>query len=68
MLDYFAGSGTTGAAALALGRRFHLIDDNPAAVAVMAERFAEVESIEWVNWDHRRADTAARLDGGRSSR
>jgi site-specific DNA-methyltransferase (adenine-specific) len=40
VLDFFAGSGTTGAAALALGRGFHLIDDNPEAVAVMAARFA----------------------------
>ena len=40
VLDYFAGSGTTGAAALALGRRFHLIDRNPEAIAVMTQRFA----------------------------
>jgi site-specific DNA-methyltransferase (adenine-specific) len=50
VLDFFAGSGTTGAAALALGRRFHLIDDNPAALAVMARRFAGVEGIEWAGW------------------
>jgi len=54
VLDFFAGSGTTGAAALALGRRFHLIDDNPEAIAVMAERFAGVEGIEWVSADGRR--------------
>lgn len=47
VLDYFAGSGTTAAAALALGRRFHLIDNNPAAIAVMARRFASVEDVEW---------------------
>jgi len=46
--DFFAGSGTTGAAALALGRRFLLVDDNPSAVAVMADRFAGVDGIEWV--------------------
>jgi len=37
-LDFFAGSGTLGAAAAALGRRFLLIDSNPAAVQVMRER------------------------------
>ena len=50
VLDYFAGSGTTGAAALALGRRFHLIDENPEAVAVMADRFAGVAGVEFVGW------------------
>ena len=40
VLDFFAGSGTTGLAALNLGRRFVLVDDNPEAVQVMAQRFA----------------------------
>ena len=47
VLDFFAGSGTTGAACLELGRRFMLIDDNPAAIEVMGQRFAGVEGIEW---------------------
>ncbi|SPF68612.1 site-specific DNA-methyltransferase (adenine-specific) [Propionibacterium ruminifibrarum] len=38
VLDFFAGSGTTGAAAAALGRRFLLIDENPEAIAVMRGR------------------------------
>ena len=38
VLDFFAGSGTTGAVAGALGRRFVLIDRNPAAVEVMRRR------------------------------
>jgi site-specific DNA-methyltransferase (adenine-specific) len=38
VLDFFAGSGTTGAAAAALGRRFVLVDANPDAVAVMRGR------------------------------
>jgi site-specific DNA-methyltransferase (adenine-specific) len=42
VLDFFAGSGTTGAAAHALGRRFILVDDNPKALAVMARRFASI--------------------------
>ena len=40
VLDFFAGSGTTGAAAQAHGRRFLLVDENPDAIAVMRERFA----------------------------
>jgi site-specific DNA-methyltransferase (adenine-specific) len=37
-LDFFAGSGTLGAAAAALGRRYVLIDSNPEAVRVMRAR------------------------------
>jgi site-specific DNA-methyltransferase (adenine-specific) len=42
VLDFFAGSGTTGVAALALGRRFILVDDNAQAVKVMTERLPGV--------------------------
>ncbi len=38
VLDFFAGSGTTGAVAAALGRRFMLVDQNPEAVQVMRAR------------------------------
>ena len=38
VLDFFAGSGTTGAVAAAMGRRFVLVDSNPEAVAVMRQR------------------------------
>ncbi len=38
VLDFFAGSGTTGAVAGQLGRRFVLVDENPDAVAVMRHR------------------------------
>jgi site-specific DNA-methyltransferase (adenine-specific) len=38
VLDFFAGSGTTGAAADDLGRRFLLIDENPEAITVMRSR------------------------------
>lgn len=47
VLDFFAGSGTTGVAALELGRRFILVDNNPEALAVMARRFEGVHGIEW---------------------
>ncbi len=42
-LDFFAGSGTLGAAARTLGRRFVLVDDNPDAIAVMERRLAAPE-------------------------
>ena len=47
VLDFFAGSGTTGEAAARLGRRFVLIDNHPDAIRVMTERlaFAEVEVV-----------------------
>ncbi len=38
VLDSFAGSGTLGAVAHALGRRFVLVDHNPVAVDVMRRR------------------------------
>ena len=41
-LDCFAGSGTLGAVAAALGRRFVLMDSSPEAVAVMAKRLDAV--------------------------
>jgi site-specific DNA-methyltransferase (adenine-specific) len=43
VLDFFAGSGTTGAVAAALDRSFVLIDQNPEAIEVMRARFADAE-------------------------
>ena len=40
VMDFFAGSGTTGESAARNGRRYLLIDSNPEAVRVMAERLA----------------------------
>jgi site-specific DNA-methyltransferase (adenine-specific) len=37
-LDFFAGSGTVGAVAAKLGRRYVLIDSNPEAIRVISER------------------------------
>ena len=48
VMDFFAGSGTTGAACLELGRRFILIDDNPQALDVMHKRFDSAVEIEWI--------------------
>ncbi|KQM61000.1 DNA-methyltransferase [Agreia sp. Leaf210] len=42
VLDFFAGSGTTGAVAQALGRRFVLVDQNPEAIQVMRDRMPDV--------------------------
>jgi site-specific DNA-methyltransferase (adenine-specific) len=38
VLDFFAGSGTTGAVAEKLGRRFVLVDQNPDAISVITRR------------------------------
>jgi site-specific DNA-methyltransferase (adenine-specific) len=40
-LDFFAGSGTLGAVAAKLDRRFVLVDSNPDAVAVMRRRLPD---------------------------
>ncbi|WP_300266775.1 site-specific DNA-methyltransferase [Microbacterium sp.] len=45
VLDLFAGSGTTGAVASALGRDAVLVDDNPEAIRVMRERMPHAEVV-----------------------
>jgi site-specific DNA-methyltransferase (adenine-specific) len=50
VLDFFAGSGTAGAAAAELGRQFILVDSHPDAIAVMRKRF-EGMSVEYVEKD-----------------
>jgi len=55
VLDFFAGSGTTGEACLETNRRFLLVDSNPEALDVMARRFAGVRGIRWVGFDPRAA-------------
>jgi len=45
-MDFFAGSGTLGAVAAQLGRRYVLIDSNPEAVRVMRERLAAAVSLQ----------------------
>lgn len=47
VLDFFAGSGTTGVAAYDMGRRAILVDSNPEAIAVMRQRFADLDHVEW---------------------
>jgi len=43
VLDFFAGSGTTGEAAAKNGRGFVLVDQNPEAIEVMQKRLAQYE-------------------------
>lgn len=67
VLDFFAGSGTTGAAALGLGRRFILVDNNPEALEVMARRFNGTDGIEWVGFDptpHQKREKQSSLFSG----
>jgi site-specific DNA-methyltransferase (adenine-specific) len=45
VLDFFAGSGTAGAAARELGRRFVLVDSSDEALAVMRRRFAGMDDV-----------------------
>ena len=47
VLDFFAGSGTTGAVAHEMGRRAILVDSNPEAITVMRRRFAHLHHVEW---------------------
>jgi site-specific DNA-methyltransferase (adenine-specific) len=51
VLDFFAGSGTTGEACHLTGRRFMLIDNNLQALEVMAQRFAKIGAIGWQGFD-----------------
>ncbi len=47
LLDFFAGSGTLGESAHALGRDAVLVDDNPEAIDVMKRRFAEAQDVRF---------------------
>jgi site-specific DNA-methyltransferase (adenine-specific) len=45
VLDFFAGSGTVGEAAAHLGRQAVLVDSNPEAIEVMAQRMAFADPV-----------------------
>jgi site-specific DNA-methyltransferase (adenine-specific) len=48
VLDFFAGSGTTGAVAQKLGRRFVLVEQNPDALAIIEKRLGPTaRSVLW---------------------
>ncbi len=48
VLDFFAGSGTTGMSCLQLDRRFILVENNPQALEIMKIRFRNYLDIEWL--------------------
>jgi site-specific DNA-methyltransferase (adenine-specific) len=62
VLDFCAGSGTTGVAAHELDRRFYLVDNNPAAIAVLERRLAAVPDVTWL--DELQPDTDAAAQAG----
>ncbi len=45
VIDFFAGSGTTGAVSKKLGRRFLLVDENPEAFEVIRARLDQIPSL-----------------------
>lgn len=49
VLDFFAGSGTTGAVARQLERHFVLVDTKPDAFDVMRTRFQGADGIDFVS-------------------
>ena len=49
LMDFFAGSGSFGEAAVAHGRRCILVDNNAEALRVMEARFRH-RDVEWINW------------------
>jgi len=51
VLDFFAGSGTTGAACVEFDRDFILIDNNPEALGVMVDRFRGQKDIRWIGFN-----------------
>jgi site-specific DNA-methyltransferase (adenine-specific) len=50
VLDFFAGSGTTGVAAHEVGRRFILVDNNEEALRVMARRFPNRDEVRFIGF------------------
>ncbi|MBI3159309.1 MAG: site-specific DNA-methyltransferase [Chloroflexi bacterium] len=60
VLDFFAGSGTTGVAALELGRNAFLVDSNPQAIDVIRTRLAHaarfMPEAEWLKSERKLDD------------
>ena len=57
VVDFFAGSGTTGEAAAKNGRRFLLIDSNPEAISVMAKRLSRFDP-KFVGYENAPSDSS----------
>jgi site-specific DNA-methyltransferase (adenine-specific) len=66
VLDFFAGSGTTGESAARNGRDFVLVDDNPEAVQIAAARlaFARPEHVGFVPIAGAPTEREARSESG----
>lgn len=62
VLDFFAGSGTVGKSCLDLKREFILIDQNQAALEIMAQRFSGENSIKWIAFDPAPYQTSAEVN------
>lgn len=60
VLDFFAGSGTTGEASYRLGRRFVMVDNSPEALETMAKRFASFDGVQFVGFDPKPFQPATR--------
>lgn len=60
VLDFFAGSGTTGAAAAALGRQFVLVDSNEVALITMVKRFDQINDVTFEGFDPAPYQSSAR--------
>ena len=52
IFDFFAGSGTTGAVATQLDRRFLLVDNNPEAYEVMQQRLGDGGLLALIKYCH----------------
>lgn len=50
VLDFFGGSGTTGAVANSLDRKFILVDVNHEAIEIMKSRFSKLEKYESITF------------------
>lgn len=50
VMDFFAGSGTVGAACLEMERNFILVDNNPQAIETIKKRFFTCPDIQYLNW------------------
>jgi site-specific DNA-methyltransferase (adenine-specific) len=62
VLDFFAGSGTTGRSAFQLDRKFVLVDNNLSAMEIMAVRFLDTPDIDWMNFDPKPFQKSARIN------
>jgi site-specific DNA-methyltransferase (adenine-specific) len=51
VLDFFAGSGTTGYSCHKFNRQFILIDNSRQSMEVMANRFKGIKNIKWINFN-----------------